>query len=244
MANERQSPDTEFTAENEIDLVLGNANPNPERAGCPPRDVLVALARRERPATDPAYDHLIKCSPCYREVRALQQAAGERRLEPTSRSWRLAAAAALLLAVVGGGVWVVVSRSGKQPTVEQATQVEPQPQIASPAPETVTAQIDLRPYRVLRSDAAAPEQEPVLLPRGRITATILLPVGSEPGEYETQILDSDLRSRAAASGVAEIRNFVTTLQVTLEIESLPPGAYQLAVRRQGQEWRLFPARVW
>src|SRR5262249_62268433 len=73
MAN-RQSPDaTGFKAENEIDLVLGNANPNPSRVGCPPRDALIALARRNRPIDDPAYDHLIKCSPCYREVRALQQ---------------------------------------------------------------------------------------------------------------------------------------------------------------------------
>jgi hypothetical protein len=68
MAKQRQNPEGKpFTAENEIDQVLGNANPNPARAGCPPQDVLVALARRQRPADDPAYDHLIKCSPCYRE---------------------------------------------------------------------------------------------------------------------------------------------------------------------------------
>jgi hypothetical protein len=77
MAVHVQGPDPSgFTAENEIDLVLGSANPNPERTGCP-CDVLVALARRQRMADDPAYEHLIKCSPCYREVRALQQAAGE-----------------------------------------------------------------------------------------------------------------------------------------------------------------------
>ena len=66
-----------FTPENEIDVVLGAASPNPARVGCPPGDVLVELARRTRSITDPWYDHLIDCSPCYRAVRALQQAAGE-----------------------------------------------------------------------------------------------------------------------------------------------------------------------
>jgi hypothetical protein len=75
MANQGQRPDSsDFIAEDEIDLVLGGANPNPTREGCPPREVLSALARRERPIGDPAWEHLIKCSPCYREVRAIQQA--------------------------------------------------------------------------------------------------------------------------------------------------------------------------
>jgi hypothetical protein len=38
---------------------------------------LIELARRDRSIFDPWYDHLSECSPCYREVRALQQAAGE-----------------------------------------------------------------------------------------------------------------------------------------------------------------------
>jgi hypothetical protein len=83
MANKRRKRDTSgFTAENEVDQVFAGANPNPERIGCPPHEVLVALARRERPIGDPAYDHLSECSPCYREVRAMQQAAGERREVP------------------------------------------------------------------------------------------------------------------------------------------------------------------
>jgi hypothetical protein len=65
---------------NEIDVVFGLANPNPDRVGCPSRDALVALSRRERPIGDPAYDHLIRCSPCYLDVRELQEAdARERR---------------------------------------------------------------------------------------------------------------------------------------------------------------------
>src|SRR2546421_9577616 len=120
MAN-RQSPDAPgFKAENEIDLVLGNANPNPSRVGCPSRDELVALARRERSIDDPAYDHLIKCSPCYREVRALQQASGERRpfAAPSRLPWAIAAAAVVLLGILGTTFFV--SRSNRASQVVQA----------------------------------------------------------------------------------------------------------------------------
>src|SRR5262245_19070694 len=107
----RQSPDaTGFKAENEIDLVLGNANPNPSRVGCPSRDVLIALASRNRPIDDPAYDHLIKCSPCYREVRALQQSSAAKPVGVRSRAWPAAAAAALIIVSAAGG-WYLRYRS-------------------------------------------------------------------------------------------------------------------------------------
>jgi len=42
-----------------VDEALRVANPNPTRQGCPSHDVLVALARRERPIDDPVYEHLL-----------------------------------------------------------------------------------------------------------------------------------------------------------------------------------------
>ena len=62
-----------FTPEDDLDEVLGHANPNHARAGCPSRDVLNALARRELPIGDARYEHLLSCSPCYREFRSIQQ---------------------------------------------------------------------------------------------------------------------------------------------------------------------------
>lgn len=62
-----------FVPEDEIDLVLGWGNPNPTRGGCPSLDDLVALSRRERGISDPGYEHAAGCSPCYRELRSLQQ---------------------------------------------------------------------------------------------------------------------------------------------------------------------------
>ena len=75
MTNGGQRPDPSgFRIENEMDLLFGRAHPNPTREGCPPPELLRRLARRELPIDDPAYDHFAKCSPCYQELRALQQA--------------------------------------------------------------------------------------------------------------------------------------------------------------------------
>jgi hypothetical protein len=230
----RQSPDaTGFKAENEIDLVLGNANPNPARVGCPPREVLTALARRERPIDDPAYDHLIKCSPCYREVRALQQGPAARLSVPQSRRGWAVAAAVVLFGVAGA--WLLSSRANRAVPDTGRTSLARTAQLS--------AQLDLRKYSVVRGEEKRPELEPLSLSPSRVQTTILLPVGSEPGEYEIQVLDSGLRSRASATGTAELRDHVTTLETMLDLSSLTPGTYQLAVRRHDEAWRMFPLHL-
>ncbi len=59
--------------DDEIDRVLGQANPNPSRLGCLPREVLISLAARRQPLNAPGYEHLLECSECYREFRQLQE---------------------------------------------------------------------------------------------------------------------------------------------------------------------------
>jgi hypothetical protein len=97
MTNDGQHSDPlRFQIENEMDLLLGRAHPNPTREGCPPRDLLVSLSRRELPIGDPAYEHFSNCSPCYQELRALQQADAAA-LKATVRRKRMAYAAAAIL---------------------------------------------------------------------------------------------------------------------------------------------------
>jgi hypothetical protein len=235
MANEGQRSDPpELTSGDDIDKVLEQANPNPTRAGCPGREVLIALSRRERPIGDPAYEHLLKCSPCYREFRALQQSEVSKRADTRPRVVWYAASAAALLLVIAGAYFILPNQRGRPP-VEQPS--------STSATAELRADVDLRKYTVARTDQNTPERPPVSLPRGRLTATILLPVGSEPGTYEVQILDSNLRSVASATGDGEIRDFVTTVRVTIDLRSLQPGTYQLALRRHGEDWRMFPAAV-
>lgn len=58
-----------------------------------------------------------------------------------------------------------------------------------------------------------------------------------------QLLDSDLKSIANGSGTGEVRNFITTVRVSLDLTKAPKGRHQLAVRRGDDQWRLFAARV-
>jgi hypothetical protein len=83
----------------------------------------------------------------------------------------------------------------------------------------------------------------LLLPRAPVQLTLLLPTGSEPGSYDVEIRDSSGVSKVSARGDADLRNQVTTLEVALDLESLSPGAYQIAVRRRGENWQLFPAHA-
>ena len=213
----------------ELDEVLRGANPNPTRQGCPARDVLVALSRRERPIEDPAYEHLLECSPCYIEVRDMQRAhlmAPERAARP--RWWIGAAAAAVLVAAVGVW-WLVAGRNATPGTTETSA--------------TMQVTLDLRPYAVTRSPTPSDAPPPLELPRGVVELTLLLPVGSEPGRYDVQLLDAEQRSVVSGQGEATIQNFVTTLQIKLDVGAAAPGSHSLAVRRQGDDWRVYPATI-
>lgn len=98
-------------------------------------------------------------------------------------------------------------------------------------------------HRLTLTFTFAGDRNPLIRSDVSVGVTILLPVGSEPGSYEIQVLDSELKSRASATGQAEIRNYITTLQGIIDLNPLAPGAYQLALRRRGEDWELFPARI-
>jgi hypothetical protein len=234
MADERKAGTSpEFTPEDEIDELFARANANPTRAGCPAHDVLIALAHKRRPISDPAYEHLAKCSACYREFRGFQQAPTHW-MSRRKAAW-VAAAAALIISAAGA-VWFSMSSVRERGTPPQRS--IPESQVAERRME-----VDLRKYSVTRTEQQKRETEPVPLVRGRLNVTILLPVGSEPGKYDVQILDSNLRSQTSSAGEATIREFVTTLQTMIDLRSLTPGAYQLALRRDSEDWHLFPAEV-
>jgi hypothetical protein len=62
-----------FTPAGEVDLLLAEIHPNPERSGCPGLWFVWTMAKRQLPDDHPAYSHLTECSPCYREYRGIQQ---------------------------------------------------------------------------------------------------------------------------------------------------------------------------
>ena len=146
----------------------------------------------------------------------------------------IALAAVAVLAVGLAGTWFAFNRA-PAPALPVA--------VTQPPAAELRAELDLRKFVVMRSEQSAEPAPPVLLPVGLVELTLLLPVGSEPGAYDIQLLDSDLKSRAAARGDAALQNYVTTIRATVDLRAVPAGAYQLAIRRQGDDWRMFPARV-
>lgn len=218
MPNSGQPPNQKFEAQDELDYLFANASPNPNREGCPSRDELVRVSRLETPMGDAAYTHIVRCSPCFREMRALQQASAQRR---RTRMWAVAAAAVVSL-IVGVSWWMV------RAPVDGAR---------------VATTIDLQPYSLNRGDTTAPRQDPITIPRGRLEATILLPLGSEAGRYELQLRDEARTVRTSTRGEAVAENSATTLRALLDTAGLPGGEYSLEVRRTGREWRGFAANI-
>jgi hypothetical protein len=216
MSSDRQDHEGHLKHPTEFDELFGRAYPNPNRVGCPPRADLIALARRERPLGDPAYDHLKECSPCYLEGRAIQEAdAGRRRI--------LAWAAAAVAAVLAGTGALIFTNGGASDT-------------------QIRAQLDLRPHAIMRGEPQT-DRPPLTLPRGRVSLTVLLPTGSDPGTYDVEIRDSNATPKVVAVGRAELRNRITTVDVEVPTGSLSPGAYQLAIRQRGAGWQEFPLRI-
>jgi len=220
MTDSGQPPSPKFEAEDELDYLFANASPNPNREGCPSRDALVRVSRRERPMGDPAYMHIVRCSPCFQEMRALQQS---RARVNTARKWTLVAAA--VVALVAAGSWWMLRSPGTTGAAVVATT------------------IDLRPFAVMRGDTQSPPPPPIVIPRARLDATILLAIGSDSGAYEVRLRDEALTIRVVATGEAEIRDSMTALRVPLDATGLPTGAYHFELRRVGGEWRRVPAQL-
>jgi hypothetical protein len=225
MAQDKRQVDPKFRPEDEIDELFASANPNPNRIGCPTLPELKELAKRARPIDEPLYSHLTECSPCYQQFRALQA--------PThkSSSWRTYAAIAAVLAcfAVGLALW-------RQP---EAIKTPDRPEVAQMA----RAEFDLRGYSPIRSDNENSALAPLRMNRSEMLAELILPVGLEAGVYEVRLLDTGLQSKVQTTGNAEIRNGQNRLSVRLDLRALPPGTYELRLRRDGESWKLFPTRV-
>ena len=71
-----------FKPAGEVDRLLAEIHPNPERSGCPGLWFVWTMAKRQLPDGHPAYSHLTECSSCYREYRGIQQT------ETFSWTWR------------------------------------------------------------------------------------------------------------------------------------------------------------
>ena len=187
--------------------------PNPERAGCPGRDVLRRIASHEMPLTEAEkwLDHLTSCSPCYRDFSQLQNAQQLRR----KQAW-LAIAAGILLAVALMG-WALLHIRSENPTAQ-------------------TAVLDLRDRGPSRGAEVNSNEPPLELPRRVSKLKILLPLGSVEGAYDLRIASPSGEALVETSGIARASGGVTILGAALHLNSLQQGKYLLQIRRRRSEW--------
>lgn len=212
-----------------IENVLLHANPNPERVDCPTREELIALALRVREASDPFWNHVSGCSPCFADVLDLQQKHAVQPEETPRPLWTWMAAAAALLIFAGGAWYLSSSGSQNSPVI-----------MARTVPSTV---LDLRPFAVARNDEVAKPLGSLSLERKVQNVVLVLPVASAEGVYSVKLLDADLKPRLSSSATAALVNGDTSITKELDLAAIPAGRYTLAIKREPEDWRLFPVEI-
>lgn len=191
--------------------------PNPDRVGCPGGDVLRRIASRDMPLSeaDKWLDHLGSCSPCYRDFLQFQSAHRARRKQT------LLAIAASILIVAGLAGWAVL-RNQKQSFVVQ------------------TAVLDLRNRSLSRGGESNPVEPPLEVNRAVKHLIVYLPLGSPDGPYEIRITTTAGGAVFTATGLASLKDGITSLEVTVDLSSASPGRYVLQERRPESEWTSHP----
>ncbi len=196
---------------------LLNEFPNPDRAGCPGSDVLRKIASHAMPLAEAEkwLDHLTSCSPCYRDFSELQAGYRQRRMQT------ILAIAASILVVVGVAGWALFFKQKGLPVVQ-------------------TAVLDLRNRSAPRGGEPTPGEQPLELSRAVKRLNVYLPLGSAEGPYELRIAPTRGSAVFATSGVASLKDGVTSIEAAVDLPSASSGRYVLQIRKSNSEWNSYP----
>jgi len=202
--------------DNPIEAILLTAFPNPERIRSPSSDVLRAMANQEIGRDSPAWSHIWKCSPCFRDFKILRDA----RVARVEREYERQRTRRNLLR------WL--ARPLPSSTAAYFAALE----FRSGSKQPTAVMIDLTEADVTRG-ANQDRTAVARLPRQLDEIHIELPRLSPSGRYVVAILESQLENTAVALGSANTRaaNGQLTLVVTLDLSEVRPGQYFLGTRR-------------
>jgi hypothetical protein len=193
--------------------------PNPNRIGCPPAEVLEAMARRKRPTTEADLHHITHCSPCFATFLTIRQNARKQHWIRTGAT--LGCALFLLI-----GIYLAVRFQAEHPAT------------------AIIAQWDLERSSPLRG---AENQRPVSVeaPQKRGTILIQLPLGSDDGQYEIEIRKGNLNKTPLKRfhGVAAIQKGHTNLPIQMDFSDLSAGQYDLAFRHADASWHVLSLAI-
>jgi hypothetical protein len=166
---------------------------------------------------DPNWDHVTHCSPCYSEfLDYRKQVKAAQRRAYRNRLITAAVAVAAIIVVV----WIFLVR-------------------LSPPPE-MSAYLDLSSVVILRGDEQ-PALPKFTLPIGNLKLTIRLPVASQEGSYQVELLrEPGTAPVATGSGQAHLSSGITTLHVNLNTAALQRGRYYFGFRSDNLGWTVVP----
>ena len=202
------------------------ANPNPERQGCPDEKTLRDIAENRLPTDHPARLHLASCSPCFAEFRSFKAQVGDARAS-RRRILAWAIAACLLLAVGVYGTRLLYKKS--EPNVVKGVSPNPAGELAS-----VDRTIDLFNHGTLRGGSEPNPLEAVSLPSTLVHLRLILPRFSDPGSYVVAVskdrAGTAIVARGSGKTVADGPRLF--LDVPLDLRGAPVGSYFLATVRE------------
>jgi len=221
--------------------ILRTGFPNAERTGCPPRQTLEVVARKAMSDIESrnVVDHLTCCSPCFAEYERLM------RRERIWRNTKLLALCASVLITVGLAVWFYAFRTSPDRRIPEPTvvQKEPAPR-QGVATEFEIAVLDLRNQSPIRGDQPpTPGSDVASLPARRLALSVYLPIGSEVGEYEMQILREAETPLLAQKGTAALEDHNIVVRIRADLTGLDSGRYLLRLRRDSYSWRYYPVAL-
>lgn len=235
--------------------VFGSAYPDPERSGGFDSAALKEAARRSLREPLPAelLDALTWSSETFADYeRYLREARFERKM----RYVGVAAAAVLAL---GAALWWSLGAPGLAPDGppiivedESAPRPAPAPEVMpdsprqepAPQPAFEVASLDLRGRSPVRGGTVPEADDLPVVPASRVELTVILPIGSEEGEYEVSVLPSPEEAPIVMTQAqAGLANQNVTLEVSLDLSNVEPDRYYWGLRRGEFPWAFYGIEV-
>ena len=205
--------------------------PNPERKGCVGSAVLQELANRPLPVRDAAWEHVTHCSPCYREFLEFRARVKHARRRLVVHRRLMVSGAAVALVIAGGITKYELAHRGDRSANQTAGSYQ-------------TAALDLKDRSVARGEGGHPSRtEPLILPPKPLDLTIYLPIGSEPGAYQVQLLKRIDEPLMTVSGEARVVHGNTVLRARIDLTHVTSGAVLIGLRQPPSEWTYYPVTI-
>jgi hypothetical protein len=205
--------------------------PNPERKGCLDSTMLKELANRPRPVRDAAWEHVTHCSPCYREFLEFRAEVKRARRSLVARRRLMVSGVAAALVIAAGITTYEVAHRGNQSATQTGGPYQ-------------SAALDLKDRSVARGEAGhSPRTEPLVLPSKPLDLTIYLPIGSEPGVYQVQLLKKIDEPLMTVVGEARVEHGNTILRARIDLTHIAFGAVLIGLRQPPSDWTYYPVSI-